>query len=1100
MTLDWEHVLQIRKARELSHPSNTSDDPSPASAGGGFNVPNLNDCEQLVFRMRAELIDYIEAHGLVDGLMWDGVLMPTQDRKIVISANMVDQLVARLGFMKEEDVRSYLEEYLPENNYVQDGDYVHTDNNFTDEEKAGLAQAIIDIADIKEHEETCDAETKEKFEEVDGRLGALEERADGFDKDISSIVSSCQSLDLRVSDLETDITRIDEVLDTHGSAINRLTASSQVIFGRVDKIDEEILGIKGSITDIDKIVSEHAEAIDGINSQLEGVDTDLSGIHTWMDATEKHQQYQDNILGTLNDRMDTNEEAIAALIKSDVDINEHLRQIDKDHRAITLTCQQIIQDVHALEDVVAENKRQSEAADDALRGSIAQEATDRAAEDSRLEGLINKETALRESNDNILKKAIEDEAEARGAAVAELDMKVEEEARIRKETDDELRGLINSESTGRVEAITELIEKLNQEIIDRTNGDKELNTKFVTATGMIADLSGRIDTEIDDINRNVELVNGAIAKEISDRETADEEIKAMISGIGKSWPMQRVGVQISAEDMTRIRAINGFHKFQAELTGGINTSQALCFGFIGHYGNRPQIYMSIFKSGYISYQLVEGADVGFLLYAGFASEGGYDRTPRTFEAMLSTEKEFNLENKILGLREIVISDEEIDLADITGRVTTNEGNIAKNAEEIQKLKQTIIASGAKVEYTDFTYSDTIEGAYAVIDQIVIELNEPINGNSEIPVTMCGTYFAWMDAEEDSVIECVNMYGAQIVPDGDVERVVLVEAVDLDIRKHLMLTHTLPQSLSGARIRLENRKKMTIARPPSILSIPMEDEIEVLMNTPDDVFVNGSIDATIEMNTGLDESHGEIDKYFNITFTGTGTTGKIGEVGVIVLKAAGSFVFEGQMVPYSGSIRIEIHKSSSGTTLEKSIDLTVFLNDRNTVQAYLSGVMVSNMHWGGMFNAIRTTKRITTTGTKNVVKASVESSTVDRTKVLVGFLNTGVTLSLNIDDEYQINIPEQSFNLAIAFRPSNNYAMSWSSQAGFIYVTPPGSVPGRAYADRAVMMMHINVVMTSLDAVDIMLQVMTNNTVSKIEILDTSSSGNSSLRALIETAK
>lgn len=736
--MDWEHVLQIRKARELSHPNNTSDNPSPASAGGGFNVPNLNDCEQLVFRMRAELIDYIEAHGLVDGLMWDGVLMPTQDRKIVISAEMVDQLVARLGFMKEKDVRGFLEVYLPENDYVQDGEYVHTDNNFTDEEKAGLAQAITDIADIKEHEEACDAETKEKFEEVDGRLGALEERADGFDKDISGIISSCQSLDLRVSDLETDIDRIDEVLDTHGSAINRLTASSQIIFGRVDKIEDEIAGIKDNITDIDRIVSEHAEAIDGINGQLEGVGTDLSGIHTWMDTTDRHQEYQDNILGTLNDRMDTNEEAIAALIKSDVDINEHLRQIDKDHRAITLTCQQIIQDVHALKDVVAENKQQSEAADSVLRDSIAQEASDRASEDSRLEGLINMETSLRETNDNILKKAIEDEASIRGTAVAELDMKLEEEARIRKETDDELRA------------------------------------KFVTATGMIADISHRIDTEISDINREVELVNGAIAKEISDREAADDEIKAMISEIEKPWPKQRVGLQISSEDMTKIREINGFHKFQAEITGGLWKSYDTCFGYIGHYKNSPQIYVSMFLSGYIDYNVIKEYDVGFSLSAGFVGEGSYEMTARTFELMLSTEKEFNLENKIFGLREIVISDEEIDLAAVKTEVESQGARIESLEDTVSMLPVfAVIPIGVSIDESALhllswsqtgkmlnisgdlylTYNDTSEGEKA--------LTVPVSGCGEINwaegSTSCQIMLNGMIAEGQEANTSVKKY-------------------------------------------------------------------------------------------------------------------------------------------------------------------------------------------------------------------------------------------------------------------------------------------------------------------------------------------------------
>ena len=112
-----------------------------------ITMPRLTELEQMIFKMRSELIDYIVAHGLVDGLIWDGVLQPIQNGKIVITKEMIEILTEHLGYFTESDVQAFLEKYLPENHYVSDADYVHTDNNYTTPEKDKLA-GIEDGAEV----------------------------------------------------------------------------------------------------------------------------------------------------------------------------------------------------------------------------------------------------------------------------------------------------------------------------------------------------------------------------------------------------------------------------------------------------------------------------------------------------------------------------------------------------------------------------------------------------------------------------------------------------------------------------------------------------------------------------------------------------------------------------------------------------------------------------------------------------------------------------------------------------------------------------------------------------------------------------------------
>lgn len=86
----------------------------------------------MIFKMRTELIDWIVAHGLVQGLIFGGVVIPLVDGKIVLTDEMIAEAASREGLLDSDQATVLIQQYLAANDYVSDADYVHTDNNFTD--------------------------------------------------------------------------------------------------------------------------------------------------------------------------------------------------------------------------------------------------------------------------------------------------------------------------------------------------------------------------------------------------------------------------------------------------------------------------------------------------------------------------------------------------------------------------------------------------------------------------------------------------------------------------------------------------------------------------------------------------------------------------------------------------------------------------------------------------------------------------------------------------------------------------------------------------------------------------------------------------------
>jgi hypothetical protein len=175
MAFDWEHVEAIRAEQDSARnrrdlnalpTDEVSNEIYSSPSGRNAKVPGLDHWEQMIHKVRTQLIDYIIEHGLVQGFEYDGVNEPIKNGKIVITAEMLQRVTDRFGYFKEKETLEFIEKYLPEHHYVADENYVHTDNNYTDAEKVKL-RGIADGAEMNKvisvlfnGVETIDPETR----------------------------------------------------------------------------------------------------------------------------------------------------------------------------------------------------------------------------------------------------------------------------------------------------------------------------------------------------------------------------------------------------------------------------------------------------------------------------------------------------------------------------------------------------------------------------------------------------------------------------------------------------------------------------------------------------------------------------------------------------------------------------------------------------------------------------------------------------------------------------------------------------------------------------------------------------------------------------
>nr|DAO12290.1 MAG TPA: chromosome segregation ATPase [Bacteriophage sp.] len=156
MAFDWEHVEAIRAEQNSARnrrdlnvlpTDETSERIYNSPTGTSAKVPKLDHWEQMIQKVRTQLIDYIISHGLVQGFEYDGIDEPIKNGKIVLTADMLKRVTDRFGYFREKETREFIETYLPEHFYVSDENYVHTDNNYTGAEKDKLS-GIADGAEV----------------------------------------------------------------------------------------------------------------------------------------------------------------------------------------------------------------------------------------------------------------------------------------------------------------------------------------------------------------------------------------------------------------------------------------------------------------------------------------------------------------------------------------------------------------------------------------------------------------------------------------------------------------------------------------------------------------------------------------------------------------------------------------------------------------------------------------------------------------------------------------------------------------------------------------------------------------------------------------
>lgn len=156
MAFDWEHVEAIRAEQDSARnrrdlntlpTDEVSNEIYNSPSGRDAKIPGLDHWEQMIYKVRTQLIDYIIEHGLVQGFEYDGINEPIKNGKIVITAEMLQRVTDRFGYFKEKETLEFVEKYLPEHHYVADENYVHTDNNYTDAERTKL-EGIEDGAEV----------------------------------------------------------------------------------------------------------------------------------------------------------------------------------------------------------------------------------------------------------------------------------------------------------------------------------------------------------------------------------------------------------------------------------------------------------------------------------------------------------------------------------------------------------------------------------------------------------------------------------------------------------------------------------------------------------------------------------------------------------------------------------------------------------------------------------------------------------------------------------------------------------------------------------------------------------------------------------------
>ena len=375
MAYDWEHVEAIRAAQESARERFNQDviagdsmaaDIRNSPGGKETDVRDLDSWDVRLFKLKAQLIDYIIEHGLVQGFNWDDTDYPIQGGKIVVTEEMVKMVTDRFGYFTEKETLAFIEKYLPEHDYVSDSHYVHTDNNYTTEEKEKLdrietgaqVNAILDVIfngstvldpKTKVATITITPETVKEWYESNENTNAFtdtdKEKLDGIDVD---------ALSNKVEDVTLDGETVvkDKVAVLTAKKIKDSYESNPDTNAFTDA-DKSL--VENVLPEVVKGVNQHERRLDDLedfeteqkkkNEAFSAKDAEQDGR---LDALEAKNAAQDkeiteakasiselgNEVNSIGGRVTTNETDIKALKESQASQDEDISQLQEDVNSI----------------------------------------------------------------------------------------------------------------------------------------------------------------------------------------------------------------------------------------------------------------------------------------------------------------------------------------------------------------------------------------------------------------------------------------------------------------------------------------------------------------------------------------------------------------------------------------------------------------------------------------------------------------------------------------------------------------------------------------------------------------------------------------------
>lgn len=364
MAFDWEHVEAIRAEQNSArarHDINTlpTDETSEriynSPTGIDAKVPKLDHWEQMIQKVRTQLIDYVISHGLVQGFEYDGIDEPIKNGKIVLTADMLKRVTDRFGYFREKETREFIEQYLPEHFYVADENYVHTDNNYTDAEKAKL-EGIADGAEVNKvisilfnGVESIDPETRVAtitITPADVKTW-YEQNLD------TNVFTDAEKAKLESIDIDALSNKVEDVtIDGETVVKNRIA----VLTAKKIKDSYESNPDTNAFTDADKAfveqvlpeiqkgVNQHEQRIDALEDSQNTQDAEIADAKNSISELgdevnsvagrvtnlEDSQKVQDGKIGTLEQKNTEQDERLNALETSDTAQNADILQLKED--------------------------------------------------------------------------------------------------------------------------------------------------------------------------------------------------------------------------------------------------------------------------------------------------------------------------------------------------------------------------------------------------------------------------------------------------------------------------------------------------------------------------------------------------------------------------------------------------------------------------------------------------------------------------------------------------------------------------------------------------------------------------------------------------